>query len=674
MSFIRSRVLVAPLLLSSAMALADSPDPDGSSSSMQEVEVTATKLGITQAQMTQASEVVSAADIAAQAQTSVTDVLRQQPGIQFQVGGAPGQFIYPRLRGFSDSTLYVFDGITMNTGGSGDVGYLLGQLDPTMVQSIEVLRGPRATTYGANSTSGVIDFTTLQADRPQAGLSLEGGSLDWRKVRVDLGNKQSLGDGTLSYSLHGSYLDSGGVNRYEFTKNGTVVGRATYQADPIEIGASFYLTDNKFQSASLLESIQGAPPPYFAVQIPNPGNADTTKAGIVSLWFEQQLTAHLSQKLTIGGAGQDFRIADQSFPNLGTYTAPYDGWTDPNSFTSYPAGATIPVYQTPFTYRTINNNGEADYNLRYRTDTASAVFGASYLGQHYNESENYAGFLSSSSESQATRSVYGDASIDWLDHSLHTSLGARLDSYTAWKNKGTYSVGAAYDIVPQLTVYANYGTSFTQPTLSQLYDPIYGNKNITPENADTIEAGIRGRQLDGALTETVTFWHSHVNNVVLFDYTIYNPRIVNGTPFGEYNNAAAERSQGVEVEAAYAITPHLKLTGNYTYTDAYFTNAAGVWQLQIENARNMGNLGLTYTTQKFDVGTNVYATDRRLRWAGDFWAPGYTRVDLFGRYHATDHFDLYARVQNALDHHIVEILGYRNPGVYFVAGASLHLN
>jgi outer membrane cobalamin receptor len=90
----------------------------------------------------------------------------------------------------------------------------------------------------------------------------------------------------------------------------------------------------------------------------------------------------------------------------------------------------------------------------------------------------------------------------------------------------------------------------------------------------------------------------------------------------------------------------------------------------IENARNMGNAGLTYTVSQFDIGTNLYLTDHRLRWAEDFWAPGYARLDLFGRYHLTGHFDLYGRVQNALDHDIIEALGFRNPGVYFVAGAN----
>lgn len=679
MPLFRPQVFVAPLLLSSALALAAPRVPSAADGSWppQEVTITATKLDITQAQTTQVAEVITAAEISAQAQTTVTDTLRQLPGIQFQVGGVPGQFIYPRLRGFSDSTLYVFDGITMNAGGTGDVGYLLGQLDPTMVQSIEVLRGPRATTYGANTTSGVIDFTTLEADHTEANLSLEGGSLDWRKARVGLQDRQALGDGTLRLSLNGSYVDSGGVSQYEFTKNGTIVGRGTYQTGGLEFGLSFYLTNNRFQSAFLTESIQDAPPPYFSVQMPDPSDVDTTKAGIVSLWFEQQLTDHLSQKLTIGGAGQDFRAVEGPLPNgglVGTYDAPYDGWTDPNTYLPYSAGAAIQVYQFPFSYRTINNNGEADYNLRYRTETISAVVGATYLGQNYDETADYGGGPTGTKESQSTRSIYGDASIDWLSHTLHTSLGARLDSYTAWKNKGTYSIGAAYDIIPQLTVYANYGTSFTQPTLSQLYDPLYGNTDITPENADTIEAGLRGHQLGGALTESVTFWHSYVDNVVTYDYTIYNPRIVNGSPYGEYANAAAERSQGVEVEMAYRITPHLTLTGNYTYTDAHVTDTTGAWQPMILTARNMGNVGLAYGARQFDAGANLYLTGRRLRWAGDFSAPGYARLDLFGRYHVSNYLDLYARVQNALDHDIVEILGYENPGVYVVGGVRLRLD
>jgi vitamin B12 transporter len=660
------------LLLVSASAYADTNDQAPGTDNFADVIVTATKLDIAQAQMTQASEVVTQAQILAQAQTSITDVLRQQPGIQFSVGGAPGQFVYPRLRGFSDSTLYVFDGITWNGGGSGNVNFLLGQLDPTMVQSVQVLRGPRATTYGANTTSGVIDFTTLEATAREADISVEGGSLDWRKVRVGVQDVEPIDDGTFRFALNGSYVDSDGEYRYEYTKNATVVGRTSFKNSNFEIGASFYLTDNKFQSADLDQYYPGYPGGDFSVQIPDPSNVDQTKAGIGTLWFEQQFTQALSQKLTVGYAGQDFSLIDGQLPNgglLGTYTAPYNGFTDPDSGLTYNAGQPVAVYQYPFAEKTIQDNTEVDYNLRYRTDSVSALLGATYLEQVFDSSSSGA---SSTHESEAIRSIYGNTSIGWLNNQLHTELGARLDSYTDWKNKFTYSVGASYDIVKEVTVYANYGTSFTQPTLDQLYDPIYGNKQVTPENASTVEAGMRGRQLDGQLTENLTYWHSYVNNVITLDYSIYNPRIPSslGPPYGEYVNSEAERSQGVELEAAYEITPQLTLNGNYTRTDAYINQPPTGWTFQTLTARNMGNVGLTWAVQPFDVGTNLYMTDHRRDYTGEFFAPGYARLDLFGRYHVTGHFDLYARVQNVLDHNIVEILGYKNPGVYFIAGAS----
>jgi vitamin B12 transporter len=659
--------VVACLAACACPAFAQQPSPG--SNALAEVTVTASKLDLTLGQMTQPATVITQADIQSQAQVDMTDVLRQTPGIQFEQGDVPGQFLYPRLRGFSDSTLYVFDGITMNEGSTGDISFLLGQLDPSMVQRIEVLRGPRATLYGANTISGVIDFTSLTGDHPQTDVSVEAGSVDWKKIRAGTQNAVAVGDGTWSYSLNASYLDSAGEIEYEYVKNATLVGRTSYRSGDFEFGVSFFGTDNRFQNALQLDSIPGATQAnYFAVQIPDASDVDQTKAGIASVWLEDQLSSSLSQKLTLGLTTQDFSITNGDYANggyIGSYVAPYNGWTDPNTYSVYNAGQTVPVYQfSQGTYRTINNNKEADYNLRYHADSIAAVLGATYIGQTYDEG----GIYGSLHEDQTIKSVYADASIGWLANKLHTEFGARLDSYSAWRNKATYSAGAVYDIVPGFSLYANYGTSFTQPTLDQLYNPTYGSKTLTPENGSTVEGGVRAQQFEGRLKETLTWWHSYVDNVIIYDYNIYNP-LVPGD-FGRYANVEAERSQGLETELAYRITPSLTLTGNYTYTDSQVTNSAGLWNLQILNARNLGNLGLQYQVGRLDVGTNLFMTSRRLRYAGDVWAPGYARLDLFGRFHVTGQLDLYVRVQNALDHDIVEVLGYKNPGVFAVGGAS----
>jgi outer membrane cobalamin receptor len=646
-----------------------SPPPDAT---LAPVIVTASKLDVPQSELPQASSIVTADTILEQSQTSVTDTLRQEPGIQFQVGGGPGQALNTRLRGFADTTLYVLDGITINEGGTGDIGYLLGQLDPTMFDRVEVLRGPRATLYGADSTSGVIAFTTLTGQSSGSSVSVEAGSLDWKKLRAGTADHLPLGEGTWSYSVNGSWTDSGGANRWEFYRNGALVASTAYRRGSIAVGGSVYATDNEFQNADLIESSSGATAAnYFAVQIPDPSDIDITRAGVVSLWFEQQLGPHLSQKLTIGGSGQDFSIVNGDTANgglIGYYSAPYNGWTDPNSGSDYAAGQSVPVYQFASSYRTISHSSQADYNLRYRSDWLSALLGATWLGQNYDENADAGG----NDESQDIRSIYADAALALAKQRLHLEGGVRLDSYTAWADKTTWSLGAVYDLVRGapfgLSVYANYGTSFTQPTLDQLYNPVYGNHGLTPESADTVEAGLRANQWDQRINETVTLWHSYVHNVIAFDYAIADPSDTFYGGYGEYANLEAERSQGIELSAAAKISAHLSATANYTRTDAYVNDGADSWAFMIENARNMGNLGLTYAVNAFDVGANLFLTDHRLRYAGDVWAPGYARLDLYGRYHLGAQLTAYARVQNALDHPIVQILGYREVGVYVTGG------
>lgn len=634
------------------------------------VIVTASKLDLPQSDLAQASSIVTAAQILLQSQTSVTDTLRQEPGIQFQVGGGPGQALNVRLRGFADTTLFVLDGITLNEAGTGDIGYLLGQLDPTMFERIEVLRGPRATLYGADSTSGVIAFTTLSGDVPGSSVAAEAGSLDWKKLRAGTADRLPVDAGTWSYSLNGSWVDSGGVNRWEFYRNGTLVADTRYTRGGLQVGASVYGTDNEFQNADLIESIPGATNAnYFAVQIPDPSDIDVTRAGVVSLWWQQQLAPHLSQRLTIGGSGQDFSIVNGDTASgglIGAYTAPYDGWTDPDSYQVYAAGARVPVYQYAFSYRTIANSAQADYDLRYRAAWLSAVLGASYRAQSYDENAIAGG----NDEGQDIRSVYADAALTLAGDRLHVEGGSRLDSYTAWTDKPTYSLGAVYDLlggpVAGLSVFANYGTSFTQPTLDQLYSPTYGNPVLTPENATTVEAGLRADQGQTRFSESMTLWHSYVDNVIAYDYQLLNPRVPGG--YGEYANLEAERSQGVELEAAARLISSLTLSANYTRTDAYVSPGAGAWVFMVENARNMGNLAASFAVADFDIGANLFLTDHRLRWAGDVWAPAYARLDLYARYRLDERLTAYARVQNALDRPIVQILGYRALGIYLTGG------
>src|SRR5690606_3000861 len=123
-------------------------------------------------------------------------------------------------------------------------GNLLSQLDPQAIDSIEILRGPQATLYGANASAGVIVVNTKSGAKPVADLGLELGSQEWRKVSASLRGSTDLGAGTWLYSLNVSDTDSDNVHRHEFFEDRTIQVKTSYETDNLRLGLSVFDVDN----------------------------------------------------------------------------------------------------------------------------------------------------------------------------------------------------------------------------------------------------------------------------------------------------------------------------------------------------------------------------------------------------------------------------------------------
>ncbi len=128
---------------------------------LDEVVVTGSKIPKKAVELTHSVSVINELEIDNQGFTDVTEILRKQVGVEFKQAGGPGQFNYLKLRGLATkNTLVVLDGVKINKPSRGDTGNLLSQLDPKTIESVEILRGPQATLYGANNSAGVIVITT----------------------------------------------------------------------------------------------------------------------------------------------------------------------------------------------------------------------------------------------------------------------------------------------------------------------------------------------------------------------------------------------------------------------------------------------------------------------------------------------------------------------------------
>src|SRR5690606_41345870 len=101
------------------------------------------------------------------AQSSVADIQAKQPGVQFYNSGGPQTVSSIYLRGTNRGhTLVLVDGVRVNAATHGDANW--GAIDPTLIERIEILRGPASSLYGSNAIGGVVNIITRKSgeDRP----------------------------------------------------------------------------------------------------------------------------------------------------------------------------------------------------------------------------------------------------------------------------------------------------------------------------------------------------------------------------------------------------------------------------------------------------------------------------------------------------------------------------
>ena len=104
--------------------------------------------------------VVRRGDIRMGQGSSPDDILSFVPNVEFTSGPRrTGET--PSIRGLDGADVIVlFDGARQNFGSTHDGRFFI---DPSLLESVEVLRGPASSLYGSGATGGVIEFRTVNA-------------------------------------------------------------------------------------------------------------------------------------------------------------------------------------------------------------------------------------------------------------------------------------------------------------------------------------------------------------------------------------------------------------------------------------------------------------------------------------------------------------------------------
>ncbi|MBU1056011.1 MAG: TonB-dependent receptor [Proteobacteria bacterium] len=632
-----------------------------------EVIVKSTKIERKPEHMTDSVTVISEEDIKLQSFTDMTEILRFTPSVEFKQAGGPGQFSYPKMRGYGQGHFLVLvNGMKINEAYSAGIGNFIGQLDTKLLQSVEVLRGPQAALYGSDTTAGIISFTTI-GGKPGKHINAgaEYGSLNWKK------GYSSIRGGTViwDYAFGVAYTDSNGVHDDEYYRNFSPTFKLGWHPDTIDIELAYLYVKSEFQAAELNEpsNTLNSRSEHWSFQTPDPNNANEYKHQIATLNASHQINDYFRHKLLLGWFEKEHYRNDRDDGLLGYESAPFNNFTFDG--VTYNAGEAVPIYDegTGEAYGYDNRNLMADYNLIWDSrlgdlGSNSTLFGLEY---YYQEGGKW-GRYGDVDSNNYNYSFYINDQLLLLKEALVLSAGLRRDEHEAYGTQTTGKIGSAYTFFNMgTTLFTNYGTSFRAPTFSNLYDPSYGNEDIDPETGWTVEGGLRQELMNGRIDAEVTYWYSELDDVIVFDYTIPNSKRPSG--FGEYGNRDSAETSGVEFAFGAHITDHINLKGNYTYTNSNSENDGERFRT-VQIARNKGNLSLSYVTDEYAFGVTGYYSGPRLRWKGDIEMKEYYRVDLFGRYEILKGVNLYGRIENLTDEDIEEGLGYEQPGFYGIIG------
>ena len=230
----------------------------------------------------------------------------------------------------------------------------------------------------------------------------------------------------------------------------------------------------------------------------------------------------------------------------------------------------------------------------------------------------------------------------------------------------------------------SYATGIKEPRFEEqiVSDPplVLSNPHLKPEQNRAFEAGFEQGLFDGKYQLSGVYFNNLFRNQI--DFAIVDP----ATFAGQYQNIDESMAHGAEVQLTGKLSSRLSLASAYVYTSSQilvqpfaFDPLHQPGQPLLRRPKHSGSVLLTYLGSRW--GANLGGSFVGRRADSDFLnlgfnithAAGYARVDLGGWYAITSRITAYANVENALNDHYNEVVGYPALTANFRAGVRFRI-
>lgn len=642
---------------------------------------------------------------------NLKDILQKTAGLVVQYGTFPSASSKSKasisIRGMgANGTLFLLDGRRL----AGEVAnpYDLDRIPASIIERIEIVKGPMSSLYGADAVGGVINIITK---RPTKNLEVDanaryGVSEEGEAQTLNLGLSVQGKKDAFAYSAYASMITT---DPYTQSENADVWAKNP-SAPPAKIKPSTgnpmiskiqdnYLTDVSYREDSTIytlgsrlayditpDLILGFDINYFNeerdgsyVGYFHPSNIGTglpiynvpvnSKDENSRLDLSLDLRYQATEDLTL-----TTRIYSSQYEKSNSTTA--QNWAD-MGYTSESASA--------------QNGMDAEVDLKVADISATYLLTESHLvtaGAEYREEKRKATVFTNSSDLTEEKVDYQSLYIqdEWsATEKLSVILGARYDAISTADNKPTFRIGGVYAFDELANLRANFAQGYRTPDLRELYinkqtpnglqigSEVLGY-DLKPESVNAYELGLAGH--NEKFNYDVVVYYNQVRNMIDQVTSTYN-----GNAVYTFENIANANTYGMELTLAYDILKNLN--ANLYWSELRTENESTKQALEYQPERmvrvslnykpiktlSLGAIatyvGSQYYTKVIDLGAPTETS------VPDSLTDAYTLIDFNVDYKLSKMFGLYGGVNNVANEKVDDVLG-SNVGRYYFAGARLH--
>ena len=533
----------------------------------------ATKSAVAESKTPQVINTIAAKEIEQRHASSVNEILRYAPGVSTEVRGSTSYMSEYKIRGFNvDQEFY--NGLQLPYNVTGNTK---ARIDPLLIESVDILKGPSSVLYGGGSPGGLVN---IQSKKPQKEAKTE------------------LGFNTGNRNLKEGYLDSTGqIANSDW--NYRLLGKATESDEQVHT--------TRYENYLVAPSVTWQPDDKTRLTI------DALAQNTPSLTPSDPMPlSYLRSKYADRRdyAGDEWSGFKQRQWMLGySFEHEFDsGWgfnqkaryfdVDTHQRSAYSTGTGSEVYQlNRFAYTTdedlqsfnIDNQvtrtvalgdwqhhllAGFDYqklNSHFHYRYASSTPGIDMRNPDHSQIDNDALGLVTAQKNRLGYQQNGYYLQDQIAFGgLNVLASLRYDDYRsvttnylqngdkAWvsQDRLTKRLGALYAFDNGLSPFISYSEGFApvspQGTLTA--------KDVKPTTSKQVEGGVKYLLAEYATTFTASVFNIRQKNVVTSD-----PGFLN------YRQTGEVESKGAELSAISRPTDNLTLIANYAYTHAINT-------------------------------------------------------------------------------------------------------